>query len=117
MAIETIDTATPAGAHAAMDIQFHFQGMEPTDALKEYTRKKIEKLSAHFEKLFSAVVHFKVERINQIVEFVIDADGEKFVASEANSDMYAAIDLAEDKLAKQIRRHKDKALGRRHRDG
>ncbi len=99
-----------------MDVTFHFQGMEPTDALKDHARLKVEKLAAHFEKLLSAVVHFKVEKIHHIVEFVIDADGEKFIASESNTDMYAAIDLAEDKLAKQIRRHKDKALGRRHRD-
>lgn len=97
-----------------MDISYHFQNMESSEALKDYTRKKIEKLSAHFNALISAVVHFKVEKINQIVEFVINADGDQFIASESHTDMYAAIDLAEDKLGKQIRRHKDKMLGKRH---
>ncbi|MCB1326122.1 MAG: ribosome-associated translation inhibitor RaiA [Spirochaetales bacterium] len=98
-----------------MDISYHWHNVEQSDAIEDYTNKKIQKLADHFSSLMSAVVRFKVEKLDQFVELAIDADGHQFIASERDHDLYAAIDLAEEKLEKQIRRHKEKHLSKRHR--
>ena len=98
-----------------MDITYYFQNLEASDAIKDYCRAKIEKLSAHFNKLLSTDVRCKVEKIHHVVEITILADGDRFIATERHEDMYAAIDLVEDKLEKQIRRHKEKTLAKEHR--
>ncbi|MCB1170308.1 MAG: ribosome-associated translation inhibitor RaiA, partial [Leptospiraceae bacterium] len=45
----------------------------------------------------------------------INGDSGQFVAEEKAEDMYAALDLVEKKLERQIRRHKEKHLGKNHR--
>ncbi len=96
-----------------MEITHFFQNLESSDALKEYAEKKIDKMSVHFDSLISANVRFRVEKINQIVEFELNADGTQFVAEESASDMYAALDLLEKTLERKIRRHKEKQMDRR----
>lgn len=98
-----------------MNITYYFQNLEASDAIKEYCAKKIEKLSSHFNTLTSADVRCKVEKIDQIVEIAINADNHQFIASEKHEDMYAAVDLVEAKLEKQVRRHKEKVLDKKHR--
>ncbi|MCB1172624.1 MAG: ribosome-associated translation inhibitor RaiA [Leptospiraceae bacterium] len=97
-----------------MEINYHWHNLESTDALKEYIDRKINKLTGHFNNLQSAVVRLKVEKIDHIVEITINADHEQFVATERNHDMYAAVDLVESKLEKQIRRNKEKVHDRIH---
>lgn len=95
-----------------MEIAYHWHNLESTKALKDYIDKKVGKLTEHFNDLQSAVVRLKVEKIDHIIEITINADSDQFVAHERNHDMYAAIDLVENKLQKQIRRHKEKLLDR-----
>lgn len=98
-----------------MEISYFFQNLESSDALKDYARGKVEKLAEHFDSNYSASVRFKVEKIHQVVEFEVLNGGEKFVAEEKAEDMYAAIDSVEKVLERQIRRHKEKHLGKNHR--
>ncbi|MBI3394246.1 MAG: ribosome-associated translation inhibitor RaiA [Spirochaetia bacterium] len=99
-----------------MEISYHFHNVESSDAMKDYAEKKIEKLSGHFNSLMSAVVRFRVEKINHVAEVSINGDGHQYIATESAEDMYAAIDLAEKKLEKQLKKHKEKHLGKHHRD-
>lgn len=100
-----------------MDINFHWHSIEKSDALKEYAEKKIQKLAPHFNSLMAATVRFKVEnKINQICEFTVTGDGNDFFASETDENLYAAIDLVEKKLLKQINKHKEKQEGKHHRE-
>ena len=98
-----------------MEISYHWHNLDTSDAIKDYADKKIEKLSSHFNTLMSAVVRFRVEKIDHFVELTLNGDGVQFIATEENSDVYAAIDLLERKLERQVRRHKEKNLGKNHR--
>jgi putative sigma-54 modulation protein len=98
-----------------MEINYHWHNIETSDAIKEYAQKKIEKLAGHINNIVSVTVRFKVEKINHIVEFAIHGDGTQFIAEDQASDMYSAIDLLEKKLEKQIKKHKDKNMGKHHR--
>lgn len=98
-----------------METSYHFHNIDSSEALKQHADKAIDKISAHFNNLQNATVHFKVEKINQIVEIAINGDNGQFIAEEKADDMYAALDLVEKKLERQIRRHKEKHLGKHKR--
>lgn len=98
-----------------MEISYHWHNLEPSEALKDYSEKKIDKLSSNFNTLMSAIVRFRVEKVQHFVEFILNGDGVQFIATEENNDVYAAIDLLEKKLGRQVRRHKEKNLGKNFR--
>jgi len=98
-----------------MEITYHFHNLENSEAIKEYLKTKLEKLTSHFTTLMSATARFKVEKIDHIVELTVNGDGVQFVGEEKATDMYAAIDLLEKKLEKQIKKHKEKNLGKHNR--
>ncbi|HNF28541.1 MAG TPA: ribosome-associated translation inhibitor RaiA [Leptospiraceae bacterium] len=98
-----------------MEIAYHFHNLEVSEAMKDYASKKIEKLSANFRSFLSAMVRFRVEKIRHQVEFTLNGDGVQFIATEEADSMYEAIDLAEKKLEKQLKKHKDKQQGKHHR--
>ncbi len=98
-----------------MEITYHFHNLETSDAMKDYAAKKIEKLAGHFHSFLSAIVRFRTEKINQMIELTLNGDGIQFIATETAPDMYEAIDLAEKKLEKQLKKHKDKQQGKKFR--
>lgn len=80
-----------------------------TDAIKDYTTSKLDRLNKYFnEDNIVANVLTKVRGDEQIIEVTIPTD--KFIlrSEETNNDLYAAIDLVTDKLERQIRKNKTK---------
>lgn len=97
-----------------MQINFTGHGMEVTDALKNFTREKFDKLERHFDKISSIHVVFDVEKLNQIAEATIHVTKSELHARSESEDMYAAIDTLVDKLDRQLIKHKEKL--REHRE-
>jgi putative sigma-54 modulation protein len=85
-------------------------GFAPTNAIKLYAEKKLNKVVSFFgpEVISEVRVVCKVYKDHHKVEVTIPAKGTVLRAEVADIDMYAAIDRASDKLVAQIRRHKDK---------
>ena len=80
-----------------------------TEAMKTYARTKVEKLLRFFERTTSASVTMDVEHAEHEVEIVLDVvRGTRIVGKAAAPDMYAAVDLAEQKLAGQLRKIKER---------
>ena len=98
-----------------MEITYHWHNLDTSDAIKSYAQKKVDKLSSHFNNLISGVVRFRVEKLDHHVELTLNGDGVQFIATENNSDVYAAIDLIEKKLERQVKKHKEKNLGKNNR--
>ena len=88
--------------------------MEVTDAIKEYAIDKLSKLDKYFENAseVDAKIQFSVRGREQKVEVTISSSNYDLRAEVSHSDMYAAIDLAIDKLEGQIRKFKTKLLSR-----
>ena len=99
-----------------MEIAYHFHNLDPSDAMKEYASKKVEKLTGHFNSVMSAVIRFRTEKIHHTAEISVNGDGVQYIATETAGDMYAAIDLAEKKLEKQLKKHKEKHMGKHRRE-
>lgn len=80
-----------------------------TEAMKEYAREKIEKVEKIFGRLTKVEVTMEVGPDAHAVEVVAAAGGHApFVAKAQSPDMYAALDLVEEKLSSQLRKHKQK---------
>jgi putative sigma-54 modulation protein len=82
--------------------------MDASDPLRSYAEEKTDRLGRY---LFEPIeVHWvlSVEKIRHIADATIVANGVTIKANESTQDMYSAIDMALDKLEKQVRKHKEK---------
>lgn len=85
-------------------------GFVPTDAIKKYVEKKVNKIVNIFEKGTIDVVRvaLSVYKDYSKVEVTIPAPYIILRSEVKDPDMYAAIDKTVDKLSQQIRKHKSK---------
>ena len=97
-----------------MKLVIHGKNIEITDAIREYVHQKIEKAVNHFQNLTTEVdVHLSVARNprinpNQAAEVTIYANGTVIRAEESSESLYASIDLVADKIARQLRKYKER---------
>jgi putative sigma-54 modulation protein len=97
-----------------MKLVIHGKNIEITDAIREYVHQKIEKAVNHFQNLTTEVdVHLSVARnprINpkQSAEVTIYANGTVIRAEESSENLYASVDLVADKIARQLRKYKER---------
>ena len=97
-----------------MKLVIQGKNIEITNSIHEYVNQKIEKAVSHFQQLTTEVdVHLSVSknpRINpkQTAEVTIYANGTVIRAQESSENLYASIDLVADKIARQLRKYKEK---------
>ncbi|MCX7595757.1 MAG: ribosome-associated translation inhibitor RaiA [Fischerella sp.] len=97
-----------------MKLVIHGKNIEITDAIRDYVHQKIEKAVNHFQNITNEVdVHLSVARnprINpkQAAEVTIYANGNVIRAEEKSESLYASIDLVADKIARQLRKYKER---------
>ncbi len=97
-----------------MKLVIHGKNIEITDAIREYVHQKIEKAVNHFQNLTTEVdVHLSVARNpritpKQAAEVTIYANGSVIRAEESSESLYASIDLVADKIARQLRKYKER---------
>lgn len=82
--------------------------IEITPALREFVNTKFAKLEQYFDRINQINVVLKVEKVEQIADATLFVNGGELHATSKSEDMYAAIDLLIDKLARQLNKHKDK---------
>lgn len=99
-----------------MNIQFVGKNVEVTDALREVTEKKLNKLEKYFQEVIVGNVTFSTQKNNKTIEVTIDIPGTIIRAEETSDDMYASIDRAVDVLERQIRKYKTK-LQKKYKEG
>lgn len=101
-----------------MNYNVRGENIEVTPAIREYVEKKIGKLERYFTETPNANVHVNLKVYNDKttkVEVTIPLPHLVLRAEETNADMYAGIDLINDKLERQIRKYKTK-INRKARD-
>jgi putative sigma-54 modulation protein len=100
------------GQHMKLVIQG--KNIEVTDAIREYVSQKIDKAVSHFKSLTTEVdVHLSVARnpritSKQAAEVTIYANGAVIRAEEKSENLYASIDLVADKIARKLRKFKER---------
>ena len=87
-----------------------------TDAMKDYAYAKAEKLTHLWDRATSCRVTIDTDAKNNQsqVEMVLQVNrGHTLVGKAEAPDMYAACDLAEQKLAQQLRKYKERLTDHR----
>lgn len=91
-----------------MNIKVTGKNIEITDAIRQYVEDKSDRL-AKFEGANTELnVVCSIEREEQIVELQLSHNGDFIKIEERNNDLYASIDLALDRLERQMRKEKEK---------
>jgi len=96
-----------------MQTSVTFKNLDPSDHLKSYAGEKLDRLDKFLDNPAEASVVLTVEKFRHIAEITILGDRLNLIGKEETNDMYSAIDMALDKLEKQIKKNKQKIRERR----
>jgi putative sigma-54 modulation protein len=85
-----------------------------TDAMREHIEKRFNaRLGRQVSDLAQLHVELMEEHRQQIAEATLQLKGATLRAREESGDLMHSIDLVADKLARQVKRHREKRRGRR----
>src|SRR5205085_3748826 len=94
-----------------------FRHMKPSDPIREYVEEKISKIGKLLDKGGEAHVVLSVEKHLHQAHLELITDGAlRIRAEEASEDMYGSIDLAVEKINRQVKRYRTR-LRDLHREG
>ncbi len=96
-----------------MQTSVTFKNLDPSDNLKSYVKDKLDRFDKFLDNPAEANVVLAVEKFRHIAEINIMGDRLTINSKEELNDMYSAIDMALDKIEKQIKKSKEKIRERR----
>jgi putative sigma-54 modulation protein len=91
-----------------MQLNITFRQFGSSDALREYAREKVERVNRLLDRAGEAHVVLSLERHLHHADITIHSGSWVLRGRDKSEDMYASIDLAMDKIERQLRRYKDK---------
>ncbi len=91
-----------------MQLNITFRHFEPIDSLKNYAREKVERANKYLDRAGEAHVVLSLERHLHHADITITSGPFVLRGREKSEDMYASIDLAMDKIERQLRRYKER---------
>jgi len=91
-----------------MQTSVTFKKIDPSDALKSYVQKKLDRFDKMLDTPAEANVVLSVEKIRHIAEITLVCDKVKIHAKEESENMYSSIDTLMDKIRVQIKKNKEK---------
>lgn len=91
-------------------MKIHITGrhLKVTAAIRDYVEEKVAKTQKFFNHIIWAQVVLSVEKRSHSAEIVVHAGRQTFRALGSGADLYAAIDLASDKIDGQLKKYKEK---------
>jgi putative sigma-54 modulation protein len=95
------------------DISVTFRHLEATAALREYAVEKVSRVKKHFDGPAEINVVLSAEKHRCAVEIMLKANKITINAKEETNDMYSAIDLAVDKVDRQMKKQREKLKRRK----
>lgn len=98
-----------------MKIQVTGRHIRITKAIHAYVDEKVSKAQKYFNHIVWAQVLLSVEKHTHEAEIIIHASRQTFRALATSENLYAAIDLASDKIDKQLCKYKER-LKSRHKE-
>ncbi|NOK33106.1 ribosome-associated translation inhibitor RaiA [Corallococcus exercitus] len=91
-----------------MQLNITFRQFGASDSLKEYAREKVDRVNRLLDRAGEAHVVLSLERHLHHADITIHSGAWILRGREKSDDMYASIDLAMDKIERQLRRYRDK---------
>lgn len=90
------------------DVSVTFRHLEATPPLREYAVEKASKIRSYFGDQNEITVVLSSEKHRYTAEVILKAGKITVTAKEETDDMYSAIDIAIDKVERQITKQKEK---------
>jgi putative sigma-54 modulation protein len=87
-----------------MQVTVTFRHLEPTEPLRRYAADKLQRLSKYLYGPMDAHVILSVLKKNHRAEINLSANGTSLFSDEETNDLYSAIDLALDKIERQVKK-------------
>ena len=99
-------------------MKIHITGrhLRLTPAIRDYVEAKLAKAEKHFDHIVWASVTLAVEKRAHQAEIVLHAGRQTLRALAQAATLYAALDLASDKMDAQLRKYKER-LKNKHKPG
>ncbi|MBI4386800.1 MAG: ribosome-associated translation inhibitor RaiA [Elusimicrobia bacterium] len=91
-----------------MRIHITARHLKLTPAIRSYVEEKVQKAQKYFSRITWVQVVLSVEKRTHRTEIVIHAAHQTLRALAQGQDLYAAIDLASDKIDAQLKKYKDR---------
>lgn len=115
--LRVLDTINPSSEMEKLKLQVTITGrhLELDDEVKQYVQKRLKTLKRFFDEIMSINVVLGKEKHRETAEITIQVSGVTIHGEEETSNLYSSIDLVVGKIEKQIRKHKDRLVGRRRR--
>src|SRR4029078_647543 len=88
-----------------MNLSVSGHHLDVTPAIRTYVHSKIERVSRHFDHVIDAHVILTVDKQRQKAEVTLHVRGKDLHCESEEDDLYAAIELLTDKLARQVLRY------------
>lgn len=104
-----------------IDVRIHVQGVDNPDSITDYIEQRVERLDRFNERVTSAKFELRPERHRSggeqwIAQFTVSTPGRILRAEMRDRDQRHAIDVAVEKMRKQIRRFHSRKIRRSRRD-
>lgn len=91
-----------------MRINFTTRHFKSSDNVRDYAEKKVQRLSRYYDRIIDCEIVLDREKLNYVAEMFVKVYSQKLVAQERSEDIYKSIDLAVDKLERQLKKFKGK---------
>lgn len=100
-----------AAPEAAVNVTFRH--VEPTAAIRQYAERKLSHLSKFLRRACEVHLILSVDKYRQSGEVTFKSGDFVVVAEEQTKDLYSVIDLLADKVAGQLKKHREKTAAKR----
>ena len=97
-----------------MRISITARHFKMSEELKNHTEEKVRRLSKYYDGIIDAEIILGWEKKDRIAEINIMVNGSTITAHERSEEMIKSIDLAVDKLERQLIKYKDRRRSFEH---
>lgn len=95
-----------------MNVSFTSRGFELSDQIKKYAKGKIQKLES-LDQLIDVTLTLEHSKHLYKAELLVHNRNARFNAVESTPDVFASMNTVIDKVQKQLKKHKEKLIGRK----
>lgn len=91
-----------------MRVTFTARHYKSSPHLKEYALNEVKRLEKFYEGIISCEIILDYQKEIQIAELNVAVHGQNLTVVEKSEDIYKSIDLAVEKMERQLKRYKEK---------
>lgn len=100
-----------------MQMSITFRNFDASDSLKAYAREKVDRVNKYLDRAGEAHVVLSLERHLHHADITVHSGPFVLRGKEKSGDMFASLDLAMEKIERQLKRYKERLKSHHGRHG